>query len=399
MRRAGANIAFDSRARSGYKDAGVAVPTSAGYGAAARQTRRCSVPLFNGKDTAGWRAPEGKGEWKVVGNVLTGHAGNGEYGVLPTLRHYSNFHLRAEVRLTGPGNSGILFRSEVGYQLEINDGTTGSIARSKPWAWLDRKEHTRVEPGAWCTLELIADGPTLTTKLNGQIISSVTDDSHTRGYIALEANGRDNGPMVVEFRKLEIKELPASKPNVAPKPILLKSFDPAKDKAVSLRGYTKEIVSVENGAWRIENMFGQSVIQNLRVALGTITEGIPEDGILICRAKVKLQPKHKDAWGDLELGTSSPSSEGYDWPRHLAEYRGEITEWTEKEVRYPAEIFRKKNPPTITVHVGLHANGVLWVKDVQLLYLPPAASRLADAEARLAKETPPPTAPAPRPKR
>ena len=39
-------------------------------------------------------------------------------------------------------------------------------------------------------------------------------------------------------------------------------------------------------------------------------------------------------------------------------------------MRYPAEVFRKKNPPTITVHVGLHGNGVLWVKDVELLHLP-----------------------------
>ena len=94
------------------------------------------VSLFNSKDLAGWRQPLGQGVWEVVDGVLTGTAGAGEYGCLPTIRDYTNFELRAEVRLTGPGNSGILFRSENGYQVEIDDGTSGSIARSEPFAWL-----------------------------------------------------------------------------------------------------------------------------------------------------------------------------------------------------------------------------------------------------------------------
>ena len=76
--------------------------------------------------------------------------------------------------------------------------------------------------------------------------------------------------------------------------VLLRSFDPAKDKAVPLRGDASKIVRVEDGAWRIEN---DNQVGNFRVALATITDGIPEDGIIICRAKVKLQPKDKDAWG------------------------------------------------------------------------------------------------------
>jgi uncharacterized protein (TIGR03067 family) len=192
----------------------------------------------------------------------------------------------------------------------------------------------------------------------------------------------------------------------APKAVLLKTFDPAKDKAVPLRGDTKKIVSVEDGAWRIENAFPESDSGNSRVALGTITDGIPENGELICRAKIKLKPAAENGgWGSLELNAASPSFHGYgyEWPRYLAEYRGEITGWTDKEVRYPVAVFRKKTPPTITIHVGLHGNGVLWVKDLQLLYLPNELSkdvgRRANAEARLAKEKPPPApAPAPRPK-
>ena len=169
--------------------------------------------------------------------------------------------------------------------------------------------------------------------------------------------------------------------------VVLRTFDPAKDKAVPLRGDASKIVRVEDGAWRIENSFDRSVSGNFRVALGTITEGIPEDGILILRAKVKLKPNAENGgWGDLELNGTSPSFHGYDWPDHLATYRGDITEWADKEVRYPMEVIRKKNPPTITVHVGLHGNGVLWVKDLELLHIP-APGRSAPA---------PPTVPPPR---
>ena len=176
--------------------------------------------------------------------------------------------------------------------------------------------------------------------------------------------------------------------------VLLKSFDPAKNKAVPPRGDTKYI-TVENGAWRIENALDYSISGNFNVLLATVLDGIPEDGILVCRAKVKLQPKHKDAWGDLMLGDALPRFHGYDWPDALAEYRGDIPEWTEKEVRYPVDVFRKKNPPSIPIYVGLHANGVLWVKDLELLHIPPnpPAPPLA-----VAPVEPRAVAPAPRPK-
>jgi hypothetical protein len=174
-----------------------------------------------------------------------------------------------------------------------------------------------------------------------------------------------NGPAVY----LELRR--AATGAAAPKPVLLRAFDPAKDKPVPLRGDAKKIVSVEDGAWRIENAFDWRVSGNFRVAIGTLTDGIPADGILVCRAKVKLKPAAENAgWGRLELNAASPSFHGYNWPDHLGEYRDEITEWAEKEVRYPVEVIRKQNPPTVTVHVGLHGNGVLWVKDVELLHIP-----------------------------
>lgn len=168
------------------------------------------VPLFNGKDLKAWQKPYG-GEWKLDGGVLRGSAKSGEYGVLASIRDYANFELRAELRLTGPGNGGVLFRSENGYQVEVEHDYTGGIARSKPFAWLVREKHSLVEPGAWFRLEVVADGPRLTTKVNGRVVSSVTDRGQARGYIGLEVDGRETGAAVLECRKLEVKELPAAR--------------------------------------------------------------------------------------------------------------------------------------------------------------------------------------------
>jgi formylglycine-generating enzyme required for sulfatase activity/serine/threonine protein kinase len=187
------------------------------------------IPIFNGKDLAAWQQPYG-GEWKVADGVLRGAAKSGEYAVLPTLREYANFELRAELRLTGSGNGGILCRSENGYQVEVHPEYTGSIARSKPFAWLERKKHSLVEPGAWFQLDVVADGPRLTSKVNGKVVASVTDRGLARGYIGIEVDGRDTGAAVVECRKLEVKELPPS-PSAAP----LKYGDPEYTNSLGMK--------------------------------------------------------------------------------------------------------------------------------------------------------------------
>lgn len=327
------------------------------------------VQLFKGKDLTGWSpSPNSPGRWQVEGGELVGTHGP---GYLFGAKSYENFHLRAEAKINAAGNSGIAFRRT--FQVELFDDPecpTGTILQVAPGKTTPLARYPNPAlVDAWFTLEIRADGPTLAVRIGEGPWVTAQDtraDGTRSGPLQLEVFGPNT---VVRFRKIEIKELPSASParGGPAEAVLLKSFDPAKDKAVPVRGDPKKIISVEDGAWRIVN---QDEGGNFRVALATITEGIPEDGILICRCKVKLQPKHKDAWGDLELTTAAPSSYGYDWPKHLAEYRGEITEWTAKEVRYPVEVFRKKNLPAVPIYVGLHADGVLWVKDLELLHLP-----------------------------
>jgi uncharacterized protein (TIGR03067 family) len=166
------------------------------------------VQLFNGKDLTGWSQPHGAGTWKIVNGILTGTAEQGEDGGLPSLRNdYADFHLRAEVRLKGPGHSGIFFRNHEGYHLLIDQKITGSLALAHPWKFLDLKKDVPVNTESWFTLELIADGPNLTSKVNGQIVADIVDRTKASGLFELELFP-ENGPVVVEFKKIEIKELP-----------------------------------------------------------------------------------------------------------------------------------------------------------------------------------------------
>ncbi len=150
-------------------------------------------------------------------------------------------------------------------------------------------------------------------------------------------------------------------------PRVLRAFGPAKDKPVPPPWANPGCVTVEDGAWRIENAERAG---NFNVLLATVLDDVPTDGVIVFRARVKVKVKDPRAWGDLMLGVGSPSFYGYDWPTHLGEFRGDVPGWTQKEVRYPAAAFHKKDPPSIPVYVGLHADGVLWVKDAELLHIP-----------------------------
>lgn len=86
-------------------------------------------------------------------------------------------------------------------------GKTGTLARfdGKNWFTLKKVDREIVPADTWFIQEVIADGDHLVVKINGQIVADVVDGKHKRGQLALEALGPDT---VVQFRKVEIRELP-----------------------------------------------------------------------------------------------------------------------------------------------------------------------------------------------
>jgi serine/threonine protein kinase len=181
------------------------------------------VPLFNGKDTKGWKThPKQRGNWHVEKGVLIG-SGPATSHLYSSRGNYKNFHLRVEARINDGGNSGLYFRAAFGpilppnnprflqgYEAQIN-ATHGDPKKTGSLIGLVNVAQAPHKPNEWFTEEVIAQGNHLVINVNGKTTADYTDDKrlYTSGHIALQQ--LDAGT-VVEFRKIEIKELPAKTP-------------------------------------------------------------------------------------------------------------------------------------------------------------------------------------------
>jgi hypothetical protein len=174
------------------------------------------VQLFNGKDLTGWKThlapPDG---WEVENGVLVGRGGH--HYLFTRRDDYENFYLRVEARINAGGNSGVFFRcrpgtgAQPGYEADIGgrgeEKKTGSLWRYPVRPWLLKEAATPAVPAEeWFTLDVVAVGNRITVKVNGAVTADLTDNTHARGHVALQAF---QDKTRVEFRKIEIKELPA----------------------------------------------------------------------------------------------------------------------------------------------------------------------------------------------
>lgn len=174
------------------------------------------VPLFNGKDLAGWHIM-GTKAWIVENGVLvcTGKGG----GWLRSAEQYEDFVLRLEYNISKGGNSGIFIRASdrgnpayTGMEVQILDShkrrPTTSTAGAIYGAVAPSKEASK-PAGEWNEVEITCKGPIVIVVLNGEKIVEVNMDEHPqlkgrlrKGYIGLQNHGTR-----VEFRNIRIKLL------------------------------------------------------------------------------------------------------------------------------------------------------------------------------------------------
>lgn len=197
------------------------------------------VQLFNGKDLKGWKVHSSHpGKWTVENGILVGRE---KPGYLFTQRgDYKDFHLRAEVKLSNTGNGGLGFRNEFGFDIDrrnidwnspspigytvelaakeelgtaVPAGSLHRIPRSK-----DIKLRTTVLPKSdevkadqWFTLEVIAREDRFTIAIDGKTMVDFFDPFpfNRPGHLSLQVLARETE---VQFRKIEIKELPTEEP-------------------------------------------------------------------------------------------------------------------------------------------------------------------------------------------
>jgi len=181
------------------------------------------VPLFNGKDLAGWKThPDQPGGWTIEGGSLVGR-GQLAHHLFTERGDFEDFHLRAELKINQQGSSGIYFRSNfnvdrgrrypTAYEVQFdqnrpqNSSGTGSLRLHGGVKPDPAYEKSNQLPNTWFTLEVIAQGNRLIVKVNGKVTADVTDtdNRYRKGHLVLQSL-LDGADRVVHFRKIEVKE-------------------------------------------------------------------------------------------------------------------------------------------------------------------------------------------------
>jgi hypothetical protein len=226
------------------------------------------VSLFNGRDFAGWKVPEGdNGHWKIIDGVIDYDAESEASGEksLRSEKEYTDFVLKVDWRIkeTPYINPNVPYILPDGthakdvrgkeMRLSLPDSDSGIYLRGSPrhqvniWCWpigsgemygirMDRNTspelRAAVTPrtqadkpvGEWNQFEITVQGKKVTIVLNGKTVipGAEIPDLPNRGPVVLQHHGskRDgkwsSPPALVQFKNISIKELP---PRAAVRPL------------------------------------------------------------------------------------------------------------------------------------------------------------------------------------
>lgn len=170
--------------------------------------------LFNGTDLTGW-TPQGAAQWKVDGGRIWGRGGPGHLYFAG--REFENFELRAMVKVSEKGNSGLIFRSHwpeqnpadwpLGYECAIDNWDEDNTAGPKnvtggifglAFAPLLTRDDT------WISLRIHAAGNQIQTFVNGRKVTDFQNGTYTKGLIALQSIGAGASAY---FRDIYVREI------------------------------------------------------------------------------------------------------------------------------------------------------------------------------------------------
>ena len=175
-------------------------------------------PLFNGKDTTGWklRRADGHNSWSIEGGVLKNTVNAGEHGTdLVTEKKFWNFTVRYEFQVPDGSNSGFYLRGRHEIQI-LGDFKSGKATKGGNGAIYNHtapSEFASKPGGEWQTVEATIIDNKITVILNGKKIhDNVVCDVATGSEI--DGNVKEPGPIflqgdhgTVSFRNMRIKAL------------------------------------------------------------------------------------------------------------------------------------------------------------------------------------------------
>ena len=176
-------------------------------------------PLFNGKDTTGWklRNPKGHNSWSVEDGILKNTVNPGEHGTdLVTEDKFWNFTVKYDFMVPDNSNSGFYLRGRHEIQV-LGDYKSGKPSRSGNGAIYNFKapDEFASKPGnEWQTAEVTITGHKITVVLNGKKIHDSVECKVATGS-EIDKKINEPGPIflqgdhgTVSFRNIKIKELP-----------------------------------------------------------------------------------------------------------------------------------------------------------------------------------------------
>jgi serine/threonine protein kinase len=249
------------------------------------------TPLFNGKDLTGWKPhPTQPAAWRVENGILIGTGAEFSY-LFSERGDFTNFHLRVEARINQGGDSGVFFRTTFGGPLHVPDGYEAQInkldelERLRDWHLHFRDGYegqinnwekgvmtgtlfaggrserrlvgvtdANLRPNEWFTLEAVAVENHIEIKVNGQTTAEHVD---TRGFAKGQIALQEFKPhTVVEFRKIEIKELSPGQPKPVGALAPARPPTPPRDSDGTFVDLLKRIEPKRDavaGEWKIEN--------------------------------------------------------------------------------------------------------------------------------------------------
>lgn len=154
---------------------------------------------------------EGDAEWTLEGDTILGGGGMGH--LFSPRGDYENFELRAKVKISDGGNSGLYFRAQPnggwpgGYEAQVNSTfpdpqKTGSLYN------IARVETQLVPADTWFDYEVLCEdvegGTHVVIRVNGVAITDVVDERrHGPGHVALQQHHEGS---VVSYREVMIRE-------------------------------------------------------------------------------------------------------------------------------------------------------------------------------------------------
>jgi len=171
------------------------------------------TPIFNGRDLAGWKAPDPNPFWRVEDGVLIGENDAELRGsMLYTEAAYGDFVMEAEVRWEGEIDSGFIVRRP---ELQLQIGVSRSLKRDMtcsfytggqegyPEAGQAKGTEGLLKSGDWNRIRLRARGDTFAVWLNGKQVTDYTNRKYAGpGPIGLQIHG--GLKMKVEFRNVRL---------------------------------------------------------------------------------------------------------------------------------------------------------------------------------------------------